>query len=83
MFGIPEETEETIQETLDFRYGDSSESAQFSLCTPSPGTKFYKQCEDNGWLITKDWNRFSGSDEAVVSTALLKAEDLQRCYERC
>ncbi|MCH2207147.1 MAG: radical SAM protein [Lentisphaerales bacterium] len=81
MFGIPEETEETIQETLDFAMEVAPESAQFSLCTPFPGTKFYKQCEDNGWLITKDWNRFLGSDEAVVSTPWLKAEDLQKGYE--
>ncbi|MCM8534401.1 MAG: radical SAM protein [Lentisphaeraceae bacterium] len=80
MFGIPEETEETIQETLDFAMDIAPESAQFSLCTPFPGTKFYKQCEDNGWLITKDWGRFLGSDEAVVSTPWLSADQLQKSY---
>ena len=81
MFGIPEETEETIDETLQFAMDIAPESAQFSLCTPFPGTKFYKQCEDNGWLTTKDWGRFLGSDEAVVSTPWLSAEALQRKYE--
>jgi anaerobic magnesium-protoporphyrin IX monomethyl ester cyclase len=80
MFGIPEETEATVRETLDFAKEIAPESAQFSLCTPFPGTKFYKQCEDNNWLVTKDWNRFLGSDEAVVSTPWLSAEKLQECY---
>jgi anaerobic magnesium-protoporphyrin IX monomethyl ester cyclase len=80
MFGIPEETEETIDETLQFAMDIAPESAQFSLCTPFPGTKFYRQCEENGWLITDDWGRFLGSDEAVVSTPWLSSEALQRKY---
>ena len=81
MFGIPEETEETIDETLAFAMDIAPESAQFSLCTPFPGTKFYKQCEDNGWLTTNDWSHFLGSDEAVVSTPWLSAERLQFKYQ--
>ena len=81
MFGIPEETEETIDETLAFAMEIAPDSAQFSLCTPFPGTKFYKQCEDNGWLTTSDWSHFLGSDEAVVSTPWLSAERLQAKYE--
>lgn len=81
MFGIPEETEETIDETLAFAMDIAPDSAQFSLCTPFPGTKFYKQCEDNGWLTTSDWSHFLGSDEAVVSTPWLSSERLQAKYE--
>ena len=81
MFGIPEETEETIDETLAFAMEIAPESAQFSLCTPFPGTKFYRQCEENGWLTTSDWSHFLGSDEAVVSTPWLCAERLQFKYE--
>ena len=80
MFGIPEETEETIDETLQFAMDIAPESAQFSLCTPFPGTKFFRQCEENNWLITHDWGRFLGSDEAVVSTPWLSAERLQFKY---
>jgi anaerobic magnesium-protoporphyrin IX monomethyl ester cyclase len=80
MFGIPEETEETIDETLQFAMDIAPDSAQFSLCTPFPGTKFYRQCEENNWLTTSDWGRFLGSDEAVVSTPWLSAEALQRKY---
>ena len=81
MFGIPEETEETIDETLAFAMDIAPESAQFSLCTPFPGTKFYRQCEENGWLTTNDWSHFLGSDEAVVSTPWLSAERLQFKYQ--
>jgi len=82
MFGIPHETAETVQETLDYAMSVAPDSAQFSLCTPFPGTKFYRQCEENGWLITKDWSRFLGSDEAVVETPWLKAAELTRLYHQ-
>lgn len=80
MFGIIGETEETIQETMDFAMKTAPDSAQFSLCTPFPGTKFYRQCEENGWLTTKDWEHFLGSDEAVVSTPWLSAKTLEAKY---
>ena len=80
MFGIIGETVETIQETMDFAMNTAPDSAQFSLCTPFPGTKFYRQCEENGWLTTDNWEHFLGSDEAVVSTPLLSAETLESKY---
>ena len=80
MFGIPGETEETIDETLQFAMDIAPDSAQFSINTPFPGTRFYKECEEKGWLITDDWSRFLGSGEAVVETPWLSAEALQRKY---
>ncbi len=75
-FGIPGETVESMRETLRFAKEIDPDSAQFSLCTPFPGTKFYDECVANGWLATDDWTRFIGSDEAVVSTPQLSAAAL-------
>ncbi len=74
-FGLPGETEETINETMDFAIKTAPESAQFSLCTPFPGTVFYDECRSNKWLLTDDdWSRFLGSGgEAVVNTPWLSS----------
>ena len=79
-FGIPGETQETIRETIDFALESAPETAQFSICTPFPGTLFYQECKENGWLLTDDWSQYIGSGKAVVETPWLKAEELEFEY---
>jgi radical SAM superfamily enzyme YgiQ (UPF0313 family) len=78
--GLPGETKETIKKTLDFAFAVEPETAQFSLCTPFPGTVFYEECLKNKWLITDDWSRFLGSEEAVIGTPALSAEELNKAF---
>lgn len=80
-FGLPGETPETIKETMDFAMETAPESAQFSICSPFPGTKFYNECMENGWLSSNDWSHFAGSGEfAVVQTPELSAVKLQGAF---
>lgn len=81
--GIPGETEETIRQTLEFAMRIAPETAQFSICTPFPGTEFYETCRREGWLMTEDWSRFLGSGEAVIGTPWLSAEALVREHDVC
>jgi len=81
-FGLPGETAESVRETVDEAIRVAPESAQFSICTPFPGTRFYEECVEKGWLVTDDWSRFLGSGEdVVVSTPELSAEALKEAYE--
>jgi radical SAM superfamily enzyme YgiQ (UPF0313 family) len=79
-FGIPGETVDTIRETMDFALATAPETAQFSICTPFPGTRFYAQCKAEGWLETDDWSAFIGSDRAVIGTPWLGARELENAY---
>jgi radical SAM superfamily enzyme YgiQ (UPF0313 family) len=67
MFGLPGETKETIRKTIDFFVKLKTDTAQFSAATPYPGTDFYRMCEENKWLVTKDWTKYDGSECSVVS----------------
>ena len=81
-FGLPGETYETIMATTRFAIDTAPESAQFSVCTPFPGTKFYDECVSNGWLVTTDWSRFLGSGEdTVIETSFLSAYYLRKGFE--
>ncbi len=81
-FGLPGETVESVRETVDEAIRAAPESAQFSICTPFPGTRFYDECVERGWLVTDDWSRFLGSGEdVVVSTPELSAQALKEAYE--
>lgn len=80
-FGLPGETPETIDETVDFAIATAPESAQFSICTPFPGTDFFEECVRNGWLTTSDWKKFTGDGcDAVIGTASLSSEKLLESY---
>ncbi|MBA7655409.1 hypothetical protein ES703_63313 [subsurface metagenome] len=54
---------------------------QTSICTPLPGTPFYKWAKDNGYLLTEDWKTFNGGT-AVVSYPGYSKEDIEGIFHR-
>lgn len=58
ILGLPGETLETIEETIEFAKAINPHTIQVSLAAPYPGTFLYKQAVDNGW--------FDGSDHLLT-----------------
>ena len=85
-FGLPGETRETIDKTIDYALFLNPTSVQFSLATPFPGTKFYEQMDKKGYILTKDTEKFDGNHSSVIRTEHLTAKQLQNAkksaYER-
>src|SRR5882762_8768535 len=54
ILGLPGETRETIQETLDFAKEINPHTIQVSLAAPYPGTFLYRQAKENGWLYNEE-----------------------------
>ncbi len=54
ILGLPGETKETIQQTLDFARDINPHTIQVSLAAPYPGTFLYKQAKENGWLYNEE-----------------------------
>jgi radical SAM superfamily enzyme YgiQ (UPF0313 family) len=50
ILGLPGETRETIQETLEFAKEVNPRTLQVSLAAPYPGTFLYNQAKENGWF---------------------------------
>ena len=50
ILGLPGESRETIQETLNFAKEINPHTIQVSLAAPYPGTFLYRQAKENGWL---------------------------------
>ncbi len=50
ILGLPGETAETIEKTIDFANEINPHTIQVSLAAPYPGTALYKQALENGWL---------------------------------
>src|SRR6201984_3925417 len=54
ILGLPVETRETIEQTIQFAQELDVFSLQVSLAAPYPGTELYEQAKLNGWFVKKD-----------------------------
>lgn len=76
IFGLPGETQATINETIDFVIKLEPDYAQFYCAIPFPGTEFYQQAQKQNWLTTNDWSKFE-INQAILDTPLLSVDQLK------
>ncbi len=79
MLGFPDDTEETLQETIDFAIKLNPSLANFSLVVPLPGTELYEQVKVNNWFTQSiDEGSQTGyySDNFYYNTPNLKKETI-------
>lgn len=66
MVGYPWETKEDAQRTIDLTRGlfDKGyiDTLQATICMPYPGTPLFKECKEQGWLRTEDWDDYGMRD---------------------
>ena len=66
--GLPGETRDSIERTIEFAKTIDPYSLQVSLAAPYPGTALYHQAQENGWLpIEGGLVQDAGIQEAVLS----------------
>ncbi|MHA2286647.1 MAG: B12-binding domain-containing radical SAM protein [Candidatus Thorarchaeota archaeon] len=65
VFGFPGETQSEMQSTIDFACNLDPSLAQFTICTPYPGTPLYYEANQNGWLDATDWEKFTVLDAVM------------------
>ena len=56
--GLPAETLTTIQETIAFSRRLPLDQALFRVATPYPGTPFYAEALEHGWLRFERWEDY-------------------------
>ena len=84
ILGLPGETTETIEKTLDFAKEINPHTIQVSLAAPYPGTALYKQALDNGWLQENDAVNLvndKGVQLAAISYPHLSKEEIFHSME--
>ena len=50
----------------------------FTITTPFPGTEYYDEVVNDGYLTTSDWSRFNVVSSAVIRTETMSPEDITR-----
>jgi radical SAM superfamily enzyme YgiQ (UPF0313 family) len=59
MLGLPGETEETMQETIDFACSLGLDYAKTTIATPMPATPMYEQLEKESRIKSRDWDKYN------------------------
>jgi|GEM_PF-220659 len=77
MMGYPWETKEDAERTIElskklFNKG-YVDTLQATIVIPYPGTPLFKECLENNWLKTKDWDEFD-QRMAVMKSPLTEAD---------
>ncbi len=84
VLGLPGETEETIDRTIDFALSLGLDTVQFSAAVPFPGTEYYAWCESKGLLRARSWDDWleEGEQAGVVEYPGLGRERVNRAVDR-
>lgn len=80
-FGLSGETEETMEETLNLAKSLDVDSVQFSITTPFPGTRYFKEVKKDGLLLTDNWEDFDGASQSVVRFKDLSSDIVKNYWQ--
>jgi anaerobic magnesium-protoporphyrin IX monomethyl ester cyclase len=83
IIGLPGETEETIQQTIDFSKKLPLDLALFHIAAPYPGTPFFFEVLENGWFRPGTrWEEVDMDCSTVLDYPSLSAEQLEQAAQR-
>jgi anaerobic magnesium-protoporphyrin IX monomethyl ester cyclase len=83
IIGLPGDTRETMQKTIDFAIELDPMIANFSMMTPYPGTIVYEQVKKSGRFLVQDWEDYVFFDaKARYEMGDLTAELMEEMYRK-
>lgn len=77
IIGMPGETVETIDETIAFAKSLPLTLALFHIAVPYPGTPFYYEAVENGWISATRWEDLDMDRSTVLNYPDLSADELE------
>ncbi len=80
LLGLDSHSEDFIKELIDFLLEIELDLAEFTVLTPFPHTKAYKELEEQGRILSKDWNDYS-ADKVVYQPKQMSPERLQELLD--
>lgn len=83
IIGLPGDTRETMQRTIDFAIELDPVIANFSMMTPYPGTKVYEMVKRQGRFLINDWEDYVFFEQqARYEMGEMTAELVEEMYRK-
>ncbi len=79
--GLPNESRETIEDTIRFACEVNPHTIQVSIAAPYPGTELYRQAQANGWLTKSDLVANSGIQLSPLQYPGFSAVEIENAIE--
>lgn len=80
VFGLDEDDKDVFKRTVDWGVKNAITTSTYHVLTPYPGTKLYKDMEQQNRIITKNWDLYD-TRNVVYKTTNLSAEELKNGYD--
>lgn len=79
--GLPGESHETVQQTLRFACEMDPDTMQVSVPAPYPGTEFYQQALENGWLVPEALVASDGTQMCPISYPDFSSREISKALD--
>jgi len=84
VFGLPEDTKENIEHTVDFCIEQGIDMPQYSIIRPVPGTRLWSRLYGDTIPPEETWRRhtyFSCADPAAIKESGMSPEEIEQAWE--
>ena len=84
LVGLPGDTEETMQETINFAKELDLDLAKVGILMPLPGTPVFADWDAKGLIVSKDWSKyiFHADESPVYRHPNLSYNTIRRYYDK-
>lgn len=80
VFGLDEDDKDVFKRTVDWGVKNAITTSTYHVLTPYPGTKLFKDMEQQGRILTRNWDLYD-TRNVVYQTKNLTAEELKKGYD--
>ncbi|MBS3095470.1 cobalamin-dependent protein [Candidatus Woesearchaeota archaeon] len=83
MLGLPADTRESMQDTINFAKELNLDKVKFAITTPFPGTMLYYEYEKKGLIKLRDWSYYLlHEQEKIYQHPNLNVDEIKKFYEK-
>lgn len=80
VFGLDYDDKDVFKRTVDWGVENAITTSTYHVLTPYPGTQLYKNMEQEGRILTKNWDLYD-TRNVVYKTKLLSSKELKDGYD--
>ncbi|MFM2388035.1 MAG: hypothetical protein RL660_2792 [Bacteroidota bacterium] len=80
VFGLDDDDKDVFKRTVDWGVKNSITTSTYHVLTPYPGTRLFKDMEQQGRILTKNWDLYD-TRNVVYQTTNLTADELKSGYD--
>jgi len=78
MFGLDADDLAIFERTFRYYQDIGIDSATVSIVVPMPGTPFFARLQREGRILTTNWDKYNGKNDAVFQPKLMSPHDLEQ-----